>query len=166
MKQVLSVAAAICCAGLIAGCQCPCMKSSKSSACQKCDGATACESVANKCPYMSSVKSGVITTDALRALIRAKSAMTLLDARSGKYDDGNRIPGAKALAPDASEVLVKSTLPDKQMLVITYCVNPKCPASHELTKRLRQLGYTNVLEYYEGIEAWMAAGNPVEKATR
>ncbi len=166
MKQVLSVAAAICCAGLIAGCQCPCMKNSKSSACPKCGGDTAGVSMAHACSCMARAKSGVVNTAALMAMMRAKSAMTVLDARSGKYDDGNRIPGAKVLAPDATEALVNAMLPDKQMLVVTYCVNLKCPASHMLAEQLRRFGYTNVLEYREGIEGWMAAGNSVDKVAR
>lgn len=112
------------------------------------------------------VKSGVVNTPALMAMIRAKSAMTVVDARSGMYDDGNRIPGAKALAPDASEALVKSILPDKQALVVTYCSNLKCPASQHLAEQLKKFGYSNVLEYREGIEGWTAAGNSVEKAAR
>jgi len=92
--------------------------------------------------------------------------MTVLDARVGKFDDGNRIPGAKALAPDAPAEKVTSMLPDSQALIVTYCVNLKCPASSLLAKRLRQLGYSNVLEYHEGIEGWIAAGNAVEKAAR
>jgi len=112
------------------------------------------------------MKEGVVNTAALVALLRAKTPVTVLDARTGKYDDGNRIPGALALAPDAPEGHVASLLPDKQKLVVTYCSNLKCPASHMLGERLRKLGYLNVLEYHEGIEGWMAAGNTVEKATR
>jgi rhodanese-related sulfurtransferase len=92
--------------------------------------------------------------------------MTVLDARAGKFDDGNRIPGAKTLAADAAAEKVTAMLPDKQALVVTYCANLKCPASSQLAKRLRQTGYSNVLEYHEGIEGWMAAGNSVEKAVR
>jgi rhodanese-related sulfurtransferase len=92
--------------------------------------------------------------------------MTVLDARSGKYDDGIRIPGAKSLAPSATEAQVAALLPDKQALVVTYCANLHCPASKMLGERLRQLGYTHVLEYHEGIEGWKAAGNATEKAAQ
>jgi rhodanese-related sulfurtransferase len=111
-----------------------------------------------------SEKEGVINTAALAAMIQAKTALTILDARAGKYDDGNRIPGAKALAADASAAQAAALIPDKQALVVTYCANLKCPASHMLGERLRLLGYAHVIEYHEGIEGWRAAGQPIEKA--
>jgi len=109
-------------------------------------------------------KEGVVNTEALVAMMRAKTPMTVLDARAGKFDDGTRIPGAKGLAIDATEEQVTALLPDKQWLVVTYCANLKCPASHMLGEKLRKLGYVNVLEYRDGIEGWMAAGNAIEKA--
>ena len=42
-----------------------------------------------------------IHTDVLRTLIKARTPMVILDARTGKYDDGRRIPGAKSLSPTA-----------------------------------------------------------------
>jgi rhodanese-related sulfurtransferase len=114
----------------------------------------------------AAMEAGVINTEALEALMRVKTPMTVLDARSAKYAAGNRLPGAKALAADATEAQMAAMLPEKQALVVTYCVNLKCPASHMLGERLRKLGYVNVLEYREGIEGWMAAGKTVEKVTR
>ena len=109
---------------------------------------------------------GVINTEALATMIRVKTPMTLLDARAGKFDDGRRVPGAKALAPTAKDEEVTAMLPDKQALIVTYCTNVKCPASPMLAKKLRGLGYANVLEYHEGIEGWVAAGKPVEQAAK
>lgn len=114
----------------------------------------------------ATVKEGVVNTEALAAMLRAKVTAVLLDARSGKYDDGRRLPGAKSLAPTAKEEEVKALLPDKAALVVTYCSGLKCPASHLLGERLRGLGYTNVLEYHEGMEGWTAAGHAVEQAAK
>ena len=110
------------------------------------------------------VKEPAINTGALAALQRAKVPMIVLDARTGKFDDGRRLPGAKALSPEAKDAEVTALLPDKQALIVTYCVGVKCPASHLLGEKLRGLGYVNVLEYHEGIEGWTAAGNAVEQA--
>ncbi len=38
-----------------------------------------------------------ITTDALKALLASGEKPVLLDARTGKFDDGKRIPGAGGL---------------------------------------------------------------------
>jgi rhodanese-related sulfurtransferase len=111
-------------------------------------------------------KEAVVNTEALATMMRLKVPMTILDARSGKYDDGRRLPGAKALSPMAKDAEVTAALPDKTALIVTYCVDPKCPASHQLGEKLRALGYTNVLEDHEGIEGWVAAGKPVEQAPK
>jgi hypothetical protein len=52
----------------------------------------------------------------------------------------------------------------KDTLVITYCVNLKCPASKNLYIHLKKLGYKNVLEYPFGIERWLESGNDIEMA--
>jgi len=111
-------------------------------------------------------KEAVVNTEALAALLRAKAPMTVLDARTSKYDDGRRVPGAKALSPAAKDAEVTALLPDKKALVVTYCAGLKCPASHVLGEKLRSMGYVNVLEYHEGIEGWVAAGNVVEQAAK
>jgi rhodanese-related sulfurtransferase len=105
-----------------------------------------------------------INTEGLEALIRAKAAVTLLDARSGKYDDGRRIPGAKALSATAADEEVTRELPDKGALIVTYCAGVTCPASKALSDKLKKLGYTNVIEYPEGIEGWAKGGRAVDQA--
>lgn len=107
-----------------------------------------------------------INTSGLKALIDAGAKLTILDARSGKYDDGRRIPGAKSLAAGASEKEASKVVRSKKSLVVTYCSNLKCPASEMLAENLKKQGYTNVIEYRHGIEGWAAAGLPVEKAKK
>lgn len=107
-------------------------------------------------------KTAEINTAGLKALLDSKVSLILLDARTGKWDDHNRISGAKSLAPDASEEDVKSLLGDKKALIVTYCSNTKCPASGLLAAHLRKLGYGNVIEYPEGIEGWKKTGHQVE----
>lgn len=104
-----------------------------------------------------------VTVDALAAMIDAKTPLVILDARSGKWDDGRRIPGAKSLNAGSKETEIASVLPDKNALVVTYCSNPKCPASPQLAKRLRELGYKSVIELPAGIDGWAAAGRKIEK---
>jgi rhodanese-related sulfurtransferase len=105
-----------------------------------------------------------LDTGELAALINARTPAVILDARTGRYDDGRRIPGAKSLAPGASAEEAAKRIPAKDALVVTYCANPKCPASDRLARRLVSLGYTNVREYRKGIEGWAAAGQKVVKA--
>ena len=106
-------------------------------------------------------KEGTVTTAELTDLVKNGTPLVLLDARTGKYDDGRRIPGAKALAPDATREAVEALVPDKGAVIVTYCANLKCPASAKLATHLGELGYTNVRHYPDGIEGWAAAGQPI-----
>jgi len=107
-----------------------------------------------------------ISTEGLAALLRARLPIALLDARTGKFDDGRRIPGAKSLSAAATAKQAAALIKGKDTLVVTYCSNLKCPASSYLAKRLATLGYKNVVEYRNGIEGWADAGNKVVKVSK
>jgi len=109
-------------------------------------------------------EAAIINTKALKQMLAAGSKVVVLDARSGKWDDGRRIPGAKALSSSASEEEAAALISSKDALVVTYCTNLKCPASAQLAKRLKELGYKNIIEYPYGIEGWVAEGNAIDKA--
>ncbi len=153
-------------------CGCCCMPSGKGassggvglcgkSSCGKCGLA------GDKCPCAQGpMRMAEINTAALKALLDAKVPLTLLDARSGKYDDGRRIPGAQTLAPDAKDEDILAKLKSKDALIVTYCANLKCPASRTLAKKLDALGYKRVLVYPFGIEDWVAAGNTVTQPAK
>ena len=126
----------------------------------------ACAAGVLPAPAVSAHPYGVVDTRGLQALVQAKVPLVLLDARSGKWDDGRRLPGAKALAPDATAEAAALLIPTKDTLVVVYCSNLKCPASAMLAGQLAGFGYTNLLKYPEGIDGWAAAGNPVEAPTK
>lgn len=106
-------------------------------------------------------KVGTLSVNALDALLKSGVEVAVFDARSAKYDDGRRIPGAKSLTDKANAQEVAHAIPKKGQLVVTYCANPQCPASDRLAKHLLSLGYTNILELPPGIQGWVAAGKPV-----
>ena len=114
-------------------------------------------------PVKPSTKYAAISTAALAALLRSGTDIVLLDARSGKYDDGRRLPGAKALSDKATEEEALAAIGSKDKLVVAYCTNLKCPASKRLANRLVELGFENVMKYPEGIDDWEAKGHKVEK---
>ncbi len=102
-----------------------------------------------------------VNTLGLKTLVNSGVPLIILDARSGKYDDGKRLPGALSLNSESKPEEIAKIIPSKEALVVTYCANLKCPASHALYSHLKTLGYTNLIEYPEGIEGWVEAGNPV-----
>ena len=140
--------------GCPAGCTKPCCAAKKG--CTKGKGCT--KTGCSK----SAKESAVIGTHVLEALIAAGSPVTILDARSGKWDDGRRVPGAKSLAPDSTAEQAAAVIPSKDALVVTYCSSTKCGASAKLAMTLKNLGYSNILEYSAGIDGWASHGNPVK----
>lgn len=46
--------------------------------------------------------------------------------------------------------------------VVVYCANPHCPASYRMYYYLASSGFTRIVRFAGGIEAWLEAGLPVE----
>ncbi len=136
--------------------------------CKACNAPKGSAACAEKCrkpaqtPTQSAdSKEPTLNTSALAVLLRAHVPFVLLDARTGRFDDGRRIPGAKSLSAAATAEQAAALIESKETLVVTYCSNLKCPASRLLAKRLEELGYTNVIEYPHGIDGWAKAGQKV-----
>lgn len=109
---------------------------------------------------------GRMNVHALDAMIQAQVPVVILDARAGKFDDGKRIPGAKSLNSESKDEEVAKVIPNKDSLIVTYCVNTGCKASSKLAEHLKEIGYTNVIEFPIGIEGWIAAGKKVESVAK
>ena len=103
-----------------------------------------------------------LTPAQLSSLIGSSPDLIILDARSGKYDDGRRIPGAKQLSASSNPDEVAAAIPDKDATIVTYCGSTSCPASSTLAAQLKKLGYSHVHEMPEGIKGWSEAGLPVD----
>ncbi|MFQ5715141.1 MAG: rhodanese-like domain-containing protein [Candidatus Scalinduaceae bacterium] len=128
-------------------------------------GKESCCSHKGKWKLYKKLKHGpYINTTVLENLLESNLPMVLLDARTGKWDDKTRIPGAQSLNDKSTKDEVEKVIKTKDTLVITYCANLKCPASKNLYIHLKKLGYKNVLEYPFGIERWLESGNDIEMA--
>jgi rhodanese-related sulfurtransferase len=125
-----------------------------------CGAAAACSAASKQCA--APVAAGTIDAKVLKQRIDDKETITIVDARTAKYDDGNRIPGALHVPSDATDEQIAGALPEKDAAIVAYCSNTKCGASKALTKRLNDLGYVNVVVLPEGIAGWQEAGLPVE----
>lgn len=167
VSVVLAVALAV------SGC-CSMCKSHRSgkTKCQACGmsmkmNCAHCGMAKEQCKCQAKTKPmAVINTSALKSLIDSGVKMTLIDARTGKYDDGRRIANAINLGPDAKDEEIRNMLKSRDDLIVSYCVDLKCPAGGMLAARLRTLGYRHVLEYPQGIEGWVSEGNPVTQAAK
>ncbi len=153
MKTLLTITMVSLFVVLLTGC---CMFGGRKGCCGSCGCGRALKSDGH----------GLTTAEMERIVKERRKSVTILDARTGKYDDGRRIPGAKNLGSNAPEKQINAMLPDKNAEIITYCSSTKCPASKKLAERLRKLGYTNVKEYPQGIKGWAEAKQPVAKAAK
>lgn len=128
-------------------------------------------------PTPSSIPGGqVITTKGLQDLMaNRQTPFLLLDILGGPQV----IPGAQYAVPAAQpgsfgdatqqqfgQFLEQATRGNKEVPLILYCQSRECWMSYNAALRAINLGYRNVLWYRGGIEAWQAAGQPVQPAGR
>ena len=129
-------------------------------------GGNACKVDVSSCCAKEKSQQASITPEGLKVMLSAGTPVVVLDARSGKYDDGRRIPGAKSLDAKSTAEDVAKAIPSKDSLVVTYFANVKCPAGGLLAAHLSELGYKNIIELPVGIEGWVKAGNEVTQAEK
>ena len=103
-----------------------------------------------------------IKREELKTKLDAKEDITLVEALPIEYYRDKHLPGALNLPHDQVDELAPTLLPDKSAQIIVYCASSPCQNSGFAANRLAELGYTNVLDYDEGKEDWVAAGLPTE----
>jgi membrane protein DedA with SNARE-associated domain/rhodanese-related sulfurtransferase len=103
-----------------------------------------------------------ISVAELERLRRSDRPHAIYDVRAAdsRQRDG-AIPGALPWSVDAKELPPSATAPDVE--VIVYCDCPNDYSAAKVAYRLRQAGFTRVRPLHGGIDAWIAAGLPVER---
>jgi len=110
----------------------------------------------------------VITTEALWMTLQQNGGqMLILDVLGGQMG----LPGAQNALPAAQpgsfndqtqqefgQYLAQMTGGNKATPLVLYCQNPQCWMSYNAALRAINMGYTQVLWYRGGIEAWQMAG--------
>ena len=86
----------------------------------------------------------------------------VVEALPAPYYDDAHLPGARNLPHDSDNATITAVLPDHETTVVVYCSNVACQNSTILSRRLAELGYTDVRKYEAGKEDWINAGLPVE----
>jgi len=92
-----------------------------------------------------------------------KGTVTVVDALPAAPYGQRHLPGALNLVAEDPDERVRAVLPDPAAAVVTYSTDADCARGPELAARLRDLGYTDVREYRDGIEDWVAAGLPLAR---
>lgn len=100
----------------------------------------------------------------LQRRLESGEPTVVVEALGPTYFDEAHLPGARNLPHDRVDELARTVLPDTDAFVVVYCSNTACQNSVIASRRLLELGYTNVHEYVEGKEDWAGAGLPVESS--
>jgi PQQ-dependent catabolism-associated CXXCW motif protein len=97
----------------------------------------------------------VLTLDVLGGAEMIQGAVYAVPAaQSGSFDD--------QVQQQLGKFLAQATGGNKAHPIVLYCLSPQCWMSYNAALRAINLGYTNVLWYRGGIEAWKQARLPVQ----
>ena len=125
-------------------------------------------------PTPASIPGGqVITTKGLAALVQGRQVpFVLFDVLGGPEVLPNAVPAAwlarpgsfdDAVQQQAGQMLRQLTQGRKDVALVFYCLSRECWMSYNAALRSIHAGYTNVLWYRGGIEAWKTAGLPTQQ---
>ena len=144
------------------------------------DWGVAPQSVLRTAPYTAPTPLEVggarrVRTDDLRRILAEGGKTLLVDVASG--EGHATVPGAlwwpgmgrganfvDAIQGELAQRLEQATGGDKAATLAFFCVNPRCWLSYNASLRAVALGYTRVLWYRGGVEAWREAGLPLGRA--
>jgi membrane protein DedA with SNARE-associated domain/rhodanese-related sulfurtransferase len=104
-----------------------------------------------------------ITVGELRRLIEEGRKPLILDARPKevRLREGT-IPGAMPAGPDDLASIVLAARGDRE--VVVYCACPNEASAALVAKRLKRDGVKTIHPLLGGIDAWIAAGQPLERS--
>jgi len=86
--------------------------------------------------------------------------LLILDVREREAYERGHIPGARLLPRGQLELRVNSELPDPTQRILAYCELGQISTFAAAT--LRNMGYQRAVALDGGLQAWRAAGFPVE----
>lgn len=103
-----------------------------------------------------------ISVDELYSLMDAGRAPLVIDVRSttARAMQPRRIPGARHVTLQSFHEHVKDLPRDRE--VVLYCTCPNEASAAQVAKMLLDAGFGRVRPLLGGLDAWIAAGHPVE----
>lgn len=114
----------------------------------------------------------LVTTMELAQLLRDPDSQALVfDVLGGPQHLPNAVPAVPASQPgnfqdqtqrEFGQFLQQTTQGRKDRPMVFYCQSTQCWMSYNAALRAINLGYTKVLWYRGGIEAWQQAGGPLQ----
>jgi membrane protein DedA with SNARE-associated domain/rhodanese-related sulfurtransferase len=113
--------------------------------------------------FIRQLRMNRITVAELRKLIDDGEELVILDVRPKEIraQDGI-IPGAIAAHPEDIDPIVRDYSRDLEIIV--YCACPNEESAATAAKHLKQAGFRKIRPLLGGIDAWVDAGHPIERA--
>jgi rhodanese-related sulfurtransferase len=113
--------------------------------------------------FIRQLRMNRITVAELRKLIEDGEELVILDVRPKEIraQDGI-IPGAIAAHPEDIDPIVRDYSRDLEIIV--YCACPNEESAATAAKHLKQAGFRKIRPLLGGIDAWVDAGHPIERA--
>jgi membrane protein DedA with SNARE-associated domain/rhodanese-related sulfurtransferase len=113
--------------------------------------------------FIRQLRMNRITVAELRKLIDDGEELLILDVRSREIraQDGT-IPGAIGAHPEDVDPIVNDYSRDLEIIV--YCACPNEESAATAAKHLKQAGFKKIRPLLGGIDAWVDAGHPIERA--
>jgi len=107
---------------------------------------------------------GVKTVSLAQAHALWQAGALFIDAREPREFQEIHVPGALNLPPEVVEKEGPGTLTGvpKDRQIVVYCSETACDAALKVAERLQALGYTQVLAFVQGFQAWDEAGFPAD----
>ncbi len=108
---------------------------------------------------------GVKTVSLMQAHALWQEGQTLfVDAREPQEYQELHIPGALNLTPETLENEGERAVAGigKDRRIVVYCGQASCDAALKVAEKLQSLGYTQVLAFIGGFQAWDEATYPVD----
>jgi rhodanese-related sulfurtransferase len=113
--------------------------------------------------FLRDLRMAQIGVEDLWALMSSGEAPVILDARSPlQQASQGRIPGARPWTTLGSAQLEVDVLPDRD--VVVYCACPNEVSAARVARQLKAAGFRRVRPLTGGIDAWRAAGYPIDLA--
>jgi rhodanese-related sulfurtransferase len=96
------------------------------------------------------------------AALRTADRERLWNVLTADYFTGELVPGSRWVPLDRIGREVAAHNLDRDARIIVYCSGVSCPNSKDAGAKLATLGFTDVLVFEGGLEAWKADGRGVE----
>ena len=112
--------------------------------------------------FIRQLRMNRITVDELRGLIDQGRKLLILDVRPQEAREEGMIPGAVPAPPEDIDPVVMTY--SRELEIVVYCACPNEASAAVAAKHLKQAGFKKIRPLLGGIDAWVQAGQPVERA--